>query len=219
MRSSTVLLSGLAALVLASPAAAEPASGLYGTVSAGVAFFNTLTGSAVTPAGSGPVTLNFNTGYSVNGELGWRFNRTFRLAGEYTYASASISSVSGVGGSGGSGNLNSSNFFVNAYYDFEFPRPGALGVYVGGGIGFSVTSLDGLNAPIAPTLSLSGNTTVFAYQARFGLSYNIADRVTLLLGYRFLGSGGLTIGGGGNQQVSLGNGSVSNIELGARFSF
>jgi opacity protein-like surface antigen len=90
------------------------------------------------------------------------------------------------------------SFMTNFWRDYELTD--SLGLYAGGGIGiggyqFQTRSLD-------PDLQTAGASTInsFAWQAGTGVAYQVSNRVTFDVGYRFF-----SIGDGSTPLLSSGN--------------
>lgn len=99
---------------------------------------------------------------------------------------------------------------ANAYVDLGTWR--GITPYVGAGIGFGHYSVEGLkdvNVPAGSVFFAEDNSeTNFAWAIHAGFSYDVTDRVTLDLGYRYLNVGDISSG-----RVTAFDGSSSYTEL------
>ena len=80
----------------------------------------------------------------------------------------------------GQGSIDTSTFFVNAYYDFM--RDSAFSPYVGVGIGNMSVDVD--YSPSATEI-INDDDSVFVYQLILGVSYSINDAVEVYGNYRY----------------------------------
>lgn len=143
----------------------------------------------------------FDSGYAVSGEAGLFYGSGFRSGVEIVHSQADVDSHSGVNLAGGAiqldgvdaavvtgsatqlgasvgavvadgrGEIQNTSLFLNAYYDFN--RDGAWQPYVGAGIG--LTSADVTYNPSGVGI-IDGDDTVFAWQLKAGLTYEVSDR-------------------------------------------
>lgn len=136
--------------------------------------------------------IEFDTGFAVNGALGYRFDM-FRIEAEYSFMNQECARAGAVGlSSPTTGNVNLKALMFNAYHDFEFDgwcwKP-----YVGGGLGLYQSSLNGLYPQFFDTLGVPFTHTPinatsnmpFAYQFRVGASRPIGERTEFFTGYRY----------------------------------
>lgn len=133
-------------------------------------------------------TVEFDTGYVAGLTIGHRYNDTLRAEVELSFASADASSYSVRDGDivyndedPAEGDLTGTYLLANVWYDI--PTSGALGYYVGGGIGAAKmeadTTFDGAVYGYGP------GETKFAAQLGGGLTYALSDQLALDAGYRF----------------------------------
>jgi len=152
---------------------------IYGQASSEDSGLKSLSGLA-TPIAS----IEFDDGSYFLGAVGTSIGSATRIEIEVGHRGFDIDSVSvsGIPGFVGSGDVDLLSIMGNIYFDF--PVTDRLAFFVGGGIGAvridgEISLDDGVD-----TLELSGREWVFAYQAMAGVSYEIADNVTLTGGYR-----------------------------------
>lgn len=223
-----------------SKSASTPADeGWYAGLSTGVSLPSGLPNrnfAVYTPAVNFSASQGYGlgNGLSVAGQVGYQL-KDFRLEGEFLYQnmtrSATNVSVTPLGlgtasSSYASANVDTYSGFINGYYDFN--RDKKWSPYIGVGVG--LTNIDTSQAvrSLPVTLETPGvNTTVFAYQAKLGLSYNVDPKTALFLQYRYMGTAGFNYGGArvtaGGQVYNVPgiSNSLSNssFELGGRFRF
>lgn len=166
--------------------------------------------------------LQYDTGFTLNGALGYRFGNGFRVEGEIGYARASIDRIMTTFGtparfSGVSANLYSAT--VNAFYDINVN--GWLRPYVGAGIGFvharvtdgTVSGNAGVGGSTPPaSIPVSGSSeTDLTALAEVGISIALAPRWELVPAYRFQ-----WVNSGGN---GLDDDKAHIAKIGLRYSF
>lgn len=160
----------------------------------------------VTEANDSRTTLTFNTGLNLNAFIGYRI-RDFKIEGETSYFNNPIDEATAftgvvVGGGPARGNVSLFTYMLNVFYDI--PLKYKLKPYVGGGIGFYQSRLDGLRpgffkdgpsvgAP-PPDITqgdieaggLNGTSDLpFAYQLRAGVNYLVSEKTDVYLGYHY----------------------------------
>ncbi len=199
----------MAATMLALPvaASAQPVTGLYVGLGAGVNLmpqeavkslsFPTLGGVPATAING---DLNSSVGFAGVGSLGWGFGNGLRAEVEGDFRYNHISGMSGVGtGVGGGTNEQKYGGMVNALYDFNGISPWVV-PYIGAGVGwmavnenyhaYNTVAIGGVGPG---ALQIAGNGTVgsFAYQAILGAAFPINQVVpglAITAEYRFLGT-------------------------------
>jgi len=128
------------------------------------------------------------------------------------------------------GDLSYLTFMGNVFYDIPLGS-NDFNFYIGGGIGLAIIRSDAqLDSTLINSTTVNGITTTtaidsvddtfstFAYQAMAGLSYRVADNVTLTGGYRFRG---FTESGNSSDLSGLifRENFINAFELGLRFDF
>lgn len=169
--------------------------------------FNTGNGAPAVPNGT-PIAdgtpygwnTEFESGYSVSGEAGLRYDGGLRSGIEIVYSSADVDTHSGVNLANGAiqldgvdaavvtgsatqlgatvgdvvadgrGDISNTAIFLNAYYDFN--RSGSFQPYVGGGIG--VSKVDVTYNPSGVGI-VDDDGTKFAWQLKAGVSMDLSD--------------------------------------------
>ena len=178
------------------------------------------------------VTQGFSLGNgpTFGGQVGYDFKGP-RVEGEFVWQNVprphTTLAVSGTGVKSynttlGGSSVDTYSFFVNGYYDFN--HQGKVSPYVGVGLGVTSLNAGSVNSG-GPILQAPGlNQSVFAYQAKVGVSYKLNDAAHLFLQYRYIGTGSFNYGGaditiGGKTfhmnpvSGTLGN---SSVEVGVR---
>lgn len=145
-------------------------------------------------SGSVNGSTDFDPGTSLAGAIGYSFGRgddfglryldDFRVEVEFLRQENDINdfgSVSAGNGPGDSDNQTAlSAFMVNAYYDYDTGT--AWTPYIGGGVGAAIVDFE---ASSGGNSVVDDTDTVFAYQARAGIGYEISPSTVLSVGYRF----------------------------------
>lgn len=151
-------------------------SGFYAEARAGVVFLENSDNDFNSSLGA---TTKFDEGYSVSLALGakmshfaphWKLAKKFRIEAEVSYSQSEIEN--GLGDP----EASAAAYMGNIYYDFDLHD--RWSGFVGGGIGAALLSLEGNGLR-------DDNDTVFAYQVRAGVGYQLTPKMTATLGYRF----------------------------------
>lgn len=114
-----------------------------------------------------------DTGYFVGAAFGYDFSGPMRIEGEAAYRDLDAEPIATIGGIADLPDPNSWAFMANSFYDFSLG--GAISPYVGAGLGLAVASdfLEGEEA------------TSLAFQIMLGAEYELTDRQSLGLEYRY----------------------------------
>lgn len=143
-----------------------------------------------------------DTGLLFNAGYGQRIGSNIRLEGEVAYRTLDIDNLTklpssqpvlGANFQGGKGDLSSLSLMANGWYDFNNDTNWTP--YIGGGLGFSLISLDNL---YATTLGVFPGATPnkisvdddedwqFSYQIGAGISYKLNEKFNIDLDYRYV---------------------------------
>ncbi|GGD06134.1 outer membrane beta-barrel protein [Pyruvatibacter mobilis] len=132
---------------------------------------------------SNGVTADYDAGYTVLGAVGYDFGDSetgsFRVEGEISWTKNDVDQVTinGVNANIG-GDTEQWGFMMNALYDF---MPGStFRPYIGAGLGV----VDGETELNRAGVTVSGNSTEFAYRGLVGVGIGLGENTTLDLGYR-----------------------------------
>lgn len=128
-------------------------------------------------------------GYVAGAAIGYRLSDQFRLEGEAMYQSSDLDRSILTANTNNFGGINQTNtlkgererttFLVNGYYDFKNATP--FTPYISGGIGGYHLRIN------ANQGRKSGENEVdFAWQLGAGLNYQLCDRISFDLKYRYL---------------------------------
>lgn len=184
---------------------------------AGLAFMNdAATTDSATPGQT--LDLGFDSGIAFVGAFGARRDQ-YRTDFELGYQSHDLDTVGVSGmivslaGTGISGDVGIITGLVNVYYDMGIGH--GLTPYLTAGMGFanidtSITIVDTLGATVA---NFSDSDTAFAYQFGAGVGYDLSERVTLDLRYRYLGASDPEFG------TVISEFDSHNVLFGLRFDF
>lgn len=161
-----------------------PENGFYISITPGVLFgydFEITSPSLTTGK------IKTDSGFSVAGALGYKM-RNFRFEGEFSYSKNGAGEVEFEDGTRRSlgGDFVTSTYMLNAYYDI--PLTPRFRPYIGGGLGFANFSAN--DVFVYEANRLRGSNTLFAFQFKAGLGYQLNENVNVFIGYRLLGLDG-----------------------------
>jgi OmpA-OmpF porin, OOP family len=185
---------GLAAALLLGTvsvsALADPTTGLYGTVGAGVSFVQDITPHEQPNETSDvATTTSFKTGFRTTAALGWGFGNGLRSELEVGYAASDVDTSF----LSNNGRITQFTVMGNMLYDFDTGT--AWTPHVGAGIGIGDDRIGGMNTPVG-IQPIDVHSHVFTYQAIAGIEYAIAPQLKLGVDYRYLGSGDVSVSPG-----------------------
>ena len=196
----------LAVLIAAAPAEAK-GSGWYLNISGGANWLNDDSFSGTVAPDALSVTPDSDTGFIVSGAIGMSLASVLdglRVEAEVAYRQnkvdgtwASDTNTTAVGGNAvGRLDYDHSTLSVmaNVWYDFDI---GGVKPYVGGGIGWADTDLDGNYIATTPVAvrPLSFSDSGFAWQLGAGANFAISPNMSLGVGYRYFRGPDVTVGG------------------------
>jgi len=167
---------------------------------------------------SGGIESELDAGGGVSAAIGYDYGQV-RAETEIAYRTNDVDShnLAGTGPlASPNGDVQSLAFMVNGYYDFDLNAP--LTPYVGSGVG--IANVDFQDYGAGTTAAMSGDETVFAYQAIVGLEYEFVDHLSALAEYRYFATSDVdveaTLGSNRNSDTSYANHSVL---LGLKYAF
>ena len=179
-------------------------------------------GPAITPdTRSGIVggedVIEFKTGFTGSGAVGYAFPLGLRAEGELGFLYTRLKRDGGVDVDGA---IKTYLLMANAYYDLKLAALGPFKPYVGFGIGAARVNddhevfADGLGVK----LDVDESRTAFAYQARGGVVYDMNQWLDLSLGYRYVrvDGGHYTVG---PARINVGAQDNHSVELGFAIKF
>lgn len=149
--------------------------------------------------------ISYDSGFAVGGAVGYKTDMG-RIEAELGYKSADIDKASVLGYSLAASNgekISVVSLMANGYIDFDASP--AVKPYLMGGIGMANITVEDNTDDL--------DDTVFAYQAGLGLGFVLNDKVTLDLGYRYMGTSDPTYEGITVTYAS------HNVLAGLRFNF
>lgn len=137
------------------------------------------------------VDLDFDTGFSVLGALGYSFGNGLSVELESGYLGVDSGEASFRGlDFDVEGEFHQVPIFANVLYTVDVTDK--VGIYVGGGAGIvwsdsEVDSIDGVSEVLGYDLSdiEGGDEWNFAAQAKAGVSFHLTEAASLNIGYRF----------------------------------
>jgi outer membrane protein OmpA-like peptidoglycan-associated protein len=194
----------LAATMLALPLAAQaqPVTGLYVGLGAGVNLLQESDGQITGPLAAGLTsaqrsgTADFNYGYVGVLSLGYGYGNGIRGEVELSYRENAVDSISGFTilprPLRADGKARSYGVMANVLYDFDLGAGSAIMPYVGIGGGYQMVEYDGVRARGAngASLTVDDETGRFAYQAIVGAAFPLdaVPGLAITAEYRFMGT-------------------------------
>ena len=177
------------------------------------------------PVGGAERPVEFNTGFTGSGAVGYSFPIGLRAEVEFGFVYAPVKREEGADIDG---SLKSYLAMANAYYDLKTAWLGPFKPYVGFGIGAArvhedrdgTLTLQVGSLPPGSKVQIDEWRTAFACQARVGVGYDVNRWLGLSAGYRFI-----NIDGGHRDGIFPGvtvhSEAVRNhsLEFGAAFKF
>ena len=193
-----LLAACLATLVPAAPAAAassvQPATGQPpGTgpyVAAGVGFI-TVRDSEITDSTVPGVTavMSADRGLALSLALGYDLGRT-RVEAELGYQKSDLDTLDfGIASFALSGDVSSLSLMCNGYYDFDTGGPASP--FLTAGVGLAKVDIGDFSVPATGLPPVSDDDTVAAYQFGGGVAFQVNERMTLDLAYRYFATADL----------------------------
>jgi opacity protein-like surface antigen len=188
-------VAGLSQLALMGSAAADLTTGGYLGLEGGLAWTANLTyttgytGCYAPYYCSYPTYYNavtYDVGYSAGAMVGYSFGGP-RVEFEYNYRNNKSSTIATAGGTqSATGSLTSSNYMVNALYDFD---TGSRWVpYIGLGLGMADVKANDIHSSVTTQDGsfLNGGSNKFAAQFIFGAEYQVSDQLGITIDWRGL---------------------------------
>jgi outer membrane autotransporter protein len=142
---------------------------------------------------AGPATVDneYDTGFALSGQLGYDTGRVWQYGSlrgelELSYRENEIDqhSVTALGGAqpGSTGEASTTALMANVFHDFETGSP--IVPYVGGGLGYAWSDLEGYGIQAVPNV-LDDDDSGFAWQLGAGVGYELTSSATISLDYRY----------------------------------
>jgi hypothetical protein len=203
------------------PAPQTVSERFYFLSDAGVAFTQSINianhTQTATSGGLSGAKINLNTGARVDIGVGFQLTESFAMEFATGLIWNSVSSVEGnvIGTTGGflripiplqegKGNIYNVPFMFNGKYRLPLNRDkthplsftcgaGAGGIWSDASVN-NITSAQATAIALGAALSVNGNAFAFAYQANFGIEWQLANHLYLGFGYAFLGTTSLNYG-------------------------
>jgi len=124
-------------------------------------------------------------GFIGGATVGRLFESGLRLELEARYSQNDFDEVSNAAGDSNNadGDINSIAIMANGWFDFN--AAGALHPYIGGGIGGARVEVRDFSAQGTGGGGFTDDDVVLAYQGGAGINFDITDRTTIDLGYRY----------------------------------
>jgi len=170
----------------------------------------------------GDGTMNLDTGYSVDGAIGYAHEKGLMLEGQIGYAALAPNSATfySVGTDtdyefGADGQISVLYAMANLWYGFDM---GGITPFVGAGVGYAHISLDAQYDEPFAAASFETDADTYAWQVGAGVAVDITPTVELVARYRYLATGEVTVidGQGSSVKASL---ATSIVDAGLRAGF
>ncbi|MCP1199854.1 outer membrane protein [Notoacmeibacter sp. MSK16QG-6] len=188
-----------------------PTHNFYASIFGGAAFPHDMEFDATT----GDVDLDLDTGFVVGATAGYRFGRV-RGELEVSYQRFDADDISvGPVDADVDGDVNAVYILGNAWVDLFAYR--GVGVYAGGGVGAAYIDVD-FDVPGFGVGTDDSDWTV-AGQLGAGLTYDVNERVSIDLGYRFKATGDVDFVDSDGDTAENGNLYTHNVQLGIAVKF
>jgi opacity protein-like surface antigen len=197
------------------PTMSEPVAvgNFYASIFGGAAFVNDF--DFISSAGDTPGAMSFDTGYSIDGAIGYDFGNGLSIEGQVGYLNAAASgTVYGGQDLDTEGTASVTYAMLNAWYGVDL---GGVTPFVGAGIGVASLAVDADFIGFS-TASIDDSETTWAAQVGAGLSINVADNVSLTGRYRYFTTGEVSLTDVSDDD-NVGSASASIIDVGLKLAF
>lgn len=166
----------------------------------------------------GAQEVELDSGLLISGGVGYQFNRVLSVEGEFGYRTADVDTVTvnSAAATGVTGDSTAYTFMGNLVAQFGKSK---IKPFLGGGAGLAIIEVEDYRATTAAgTVTATGDDNVFAYQFLGGVDYELNDRVSVGLDYRYMGFGDLEFSSGATTVDGELDGS-HNFTIGAKYRF
>jgi len=208
---SVLALAAVMAMVPVTQAHADTTPGWYVGAGAGANF----TPNGTSHLATGNNTLNYDTGWDLDGSAGYAWTNGLRAEGEVWRSHADINKVTGPGAVSSNGHLTNTDLFGNVLYDFQTGT--MVTPYIGAGIGVAFADADHIGT-LSNGGQLNDSQTQFAYQAIAGINAQLDPNWAVTADYRYVASTdpSFKTTAGGNART---DNESHNVVVGVRYSF
>ncbi|MEL6363435.1 MAG: OmpA family protein [Pseudomonadota bacterium] len=175
----TTALTGVIAMLIAAPAAAQNYKGFYGSVLAGLNMADEQDADYLSNG-----EFDYEGGSAVGAAIGYAYGGGLRGELELMNRSNDVDSVLGLGAVDGETDVTS--LMVNAVYDLDIAG-GAIVPFIGAGVGYARAKTE-ISAGAGDTLTALGvseSDGSGAWQAFAGLAIPLADNLSIAAQYRY----------------------------------
>jgi len=171
-----------------------------------------LVGDADVSGGGISAEAEFDAGFVVGGAVGARVREQIRSELAVDYREAELDKIGGVDGAA---DIRATTVMANVYYDASLDLP--VVPYLGVGIGVAILELDPSgNCVVA---CVDDTTEAFAWNIMAGVAHDVAEHVTLSIGYRYVGTTEPEFQGSGLSIETDDPLDIHEFRLGLRYSF
>ena len=221
MQTKLALLTSTAVAVLALASPAQASGPFYVSVLGGANFLQDDSFHAITGPTVSADTMIFNpnseTGFLVGAAVGMHVDQIIpglRVEAEVDYRSnhskgtwqTNVGNPANVSSGALDFDHTTWSVLANAWYDFSLGS--SLKPYIGGGVGWGETKLDG-NFVTGDTQHFSFTNDGFAWQVGAGVNFAVSSNVSIGVGYRYFSGPDVAVSGPG--ALGFGNTAVGKI--------
>ncbi|MDP3316142.1 MAG: outer membrane beta-barrel protein [Devosia sp.] len=189
------------------------AGNFYASIFGGVSMINDF--DFVSSVNDTPGSMRFDTGYSIDGSLGYDFGNGLSIEGQVGYLNGDASGVTYDGVDADvDGSASITYAMVNGWYGFDL---GGISPFIGGGVGVASLAVVAF-FPALPTASIDDSAVTWAAQVGAGVSFALTEDISLTGRYRYLTTGEVSL-----TDVDLdentGSASASILDIGLKVAF
>lgn len=167
----------LAGTAQAAPPIAPDGAGWYYDVSGGALWLQDIS--------VGGASLDFDTGWALNAELGYDLGNGLALGVNAGYYTADLGSLSGHDfGVDAGGDISAVPVLGNVRFSHHLTQSLSINLGVGLGVVYTESGIDESND--ADVSGFRNDSWEFGFQALAGLQYHITDGTSVGVGYRYL---------------------------------
>ncbi len=233
VNTTAALLAGSAlALALSTGASAQTGEGdYYVSGFAGLAFQGSNTNTQITGTGAGTLDLEYSSGFTLGGAVGYKLEGPFsglRLELEASYREGDVNDDSlflgGPAGAVFTSDTSSFGVLANVIYDFDFLESNLFTPYIGFGVGLGGVESDVvIDSAADASFQFGGGTrTQFLYQGIAGVSFPISEGFEFFVDGRYYSAGDVEfdlVDAAGTETPFDSDYDVFSVQAGIRFSF
>jgi opacity protein-like surface antigen len=189
------------------------AGNFYASIFGGVSMINDF--DFVSSVNDTPGSMRFDTGYSIDGSLGYDFGNGLSIEGQVGYLNGDASGVTYDGVDADvDGSASITYAMVNGWYGFDL---GGISPFIGGGVGVASLAVDA-EFPALPTASIDDSAVTWAAQLGAGVSFALTEDISLTGRYRYLTTGEVSLTDVDGDE-NVGSASANILDVGLKVAF